>query len=676
VRLLIILSDIYSARDIQQACRQTAGALISTMFALIFMAIFQPALAQDQSPVVVLNADNVGHDLVGHIDYVLDEEWALTPEDVVTPKMADQFLPIQTDYPDFGYVKSAIWLRFTISNQTGTEADWRLFFRENFMQVFNVFQHGTDGHLSTLILQDQDSVFSSRPTTQPELVVPFTLPPGETATFYVNYWSGGSSELSFSILTVEDMEAISSGLSAKNFIYYGMMVILTITSLIALIVARNPVFFAYAGYASAALMFIMHADGNGFKYLWPNAPAFNAFATVLFGSGMIGFGALFSKLFLQTGRRHPIMDKALIFTMAAVCCLVVSTLFVDDQLIKKSLVLLALAAIILFIVAGVVAARTRFKEVRFYILAWSGALVSSALMTSRHWFGFEISEAVQFDSIRMVMVSDAALMGLAIWDRINQLRQASHKALKENLVQAERNLHMNERLQELESRYQMVTQSAQQKDRVLADTLHDLRQPLYALRLNIHGLIHNTSGSTADQGQIEQSFAYLENLVEAQLDGSKSLEPLVNSTSVSVDEILNNIHKTYASDAQSRGLELRYEKTKASALVDDLVLTRVLSNLVANAIKYTQTGHIQIRCSENGETVDIEVSDSGPGLSADEFEQARKRATRLEKNKALEPGSGYGLAIVTELCEMHGLGFRLNDTQKKGTSLIIEVPRA
>ena len=61
-----------------------------------------------------------------------------------------------------------------------------------------------------------------------------------------------------------------------------------------------------------------------------------------------------------------------------------------------------------------VAARTRFREVRFYVFAWCGAVIASAIMTARHWFGIDIPEDTQLDAMRVVMVFDAAFMGLAI----------------------------------------------------------------------------------------------------------------------------------------------------------------------------------------------------------------------------------------------------------------------
>ena len=150
-------------------------------------------------------------------------------------------------------------------------------------------------------------------------------------------------------------------------------------------------------------------------------PYFNSNASIVLGSGIILCGAVYAMLFLQTRRYHPLLDKSLGAVVLVTLGMLLASAFLngqENQQIKKVLVLVAFAAILLFVLSGLVAARTRFKQVRFYVIAWTGAVISSAIMTARHWPGIEISEEVQFNSMRIVMVLDAALMGLAIWDHL------------------------------------------------------------------------------------------------------------------------------------------------------------------------------------------------------------------------------------------------------------------
>lgn len=61
---------------------------------------------------------------------------------------------------------------------------------------------------------------------------------------------------------------------------------------------------------------------------------------------------------------------------------------------------------------GCVAAMTRFRQVRFYLFAWICGIMTAGLMNMRHNFGFEITQDVEFDAIRLSIVVDAVMMAL------------------------------------------------------------------------------------------------------------------------------------------------------------------------------------------------------------------------------------------------------------------------
>ncbi|MFP1633477.1 sensor histidine kinase [Zhengella sp. ZM62] len=676
--------------SVRQSSKSGFGCRHSLFIILAFIAVqfssfsfIYTCIASETTQIVKLAGPVDPGALVQQVQYRLDPEWKLTVRDVASEAGSRVFQPIEGTSADFGYTKSAIWLRFSVSNETSGTDDWKLFFRENFMQVFEVYQESSDHGIRTLIAQDQHSPFSSRPHPYPELVVPFSLQPGEDARFFIRYWSGGSSELTFSIETAESFDAFSTRRSAKNFIYYGMMLFLSALALVALLATRNAIFLAYAGYSGSALLFIMHADGNGFKYLWPDSPAFNGFATVYFGSGIVIFGALFAQMFLQTKRFHPVIDKLLLATVILTLTLILGALFGDTQTMKKLLVLMAFAGILLFTLAGLVAARKRFREVRFYVLAWAGALISSSIMTGRHWLGIDISEEMQYDSIRIVMVSDATFMGMAIWDRINQLRKASHSALRQSLYHAERNLSISRRMQELEKQYAIALNLVADKDRILADTVHDLRQPLHALRLNVQRLISGDAAARAKSQDIEQTFTYLETLVADQLEqgGSHARpdrareESEVAGRQLNVNDVLASVHEMFLPDARAKGLRFIHVPTSLESSVEPLVLMRVVSNLVANAINYTDTGKVLLGCRRSADMIRVEVHDTGAGMTPDEWDAALQRNVRLENTARQTAGNGLGLAIVSELAFRHGLSMRLDEKQQEGTGIIVEIPR-
>lgn len=620
-----------------------------------------------------------------YLQYQLDPGRALTVGKMTSSPYAEGFQPITTPTPDFGYTKSSIWLRLDVQNVTDNISHWRLFFRENFMQQFDVYAVTTEGGVKTLVHQDEMSTFDSRPIAFPELVSPLELNPGEKATLFVRYESGGSSEISFSIETVNSFETSTSRRTAKNFIYYGMVVLLCVIATLAWAVTRQTPFIAYTFYTMSALMFIMHADGNAFKYIWPQSPMFNAFATILLGTCLSVTCTNFARIFLRTRIFHPWIDKALVGMIILSLTIFASSLFFDHQQIKRVLILTTLISIILATGAGFVAALTRFKEVRFYVLAWTGVLISAGIMTGRHWLGIEISEEVQFDSMRIVLVIDATMMGLAIWDSLNQGRKAQHLALKSSLQNAERALKLSTRLHDLEQKYEAAINLSRARDKKMVNTLHDLRQPLHALRLNVNTLVQSDRG-TVDPSAMEQTFDYLENLVTEHFADSTGEDFRIadepddmsgeadNRTQLHFDDILKSIHEMFLPDAREKKLDFHFVPSSKETSADALVMMRMISNLVSNSIKYTDKGRILLGVRKVGETMRIEVHDTGGGMTREQFKEAKQRRSRLDKHLIAKPGSGYGLAIVEELARRHGYEFDMLCERPSGLSLGITVP--
>ncbi|MEM8750462.1 MAG: sensor histidine kinase [Pseudomonadota bacterium] len=628
--------------------------------------------------------------LVGKIDYYLDADWSKTPDEMARESANGPglFKPVTAAVPNFGYIKARVWLRVRLQNNTEDVTDWRIYFPENFKQYFAVFVARQGGNIDTLLDETPTTGFHQRPIAFPELVAPLRLAPGEKATLLVRYWSEGTSELAVGIETAQSFNDMANRRTAKNFVYYGMTMLLIIGAILAMIVFRQTVFAAYAAYATSTLLFIMHSDGVAFQFLWPDWPQFNSYASVLTGSAIVIFGANYARIFLQTARFHPTLDKLLWGTIGFTAAILIASLFVDNQPIKKGLILVALFAIALFTASGLVAARTRFKQVRFYVLAWSGAVASAGIMTMRHWLGFEIPKDVQLDSMRIVMVFDATMMGLAIADRYNQLRVSRQTALRDSLKQAQRSLALTNRLHDLEGKFALAEEMAANRSEQIENTVHDLRQPLHALRLGIADLTASTADNSASahekSEQIDAGFSYLESLIADHLtiaDTASTSVPPPGSEDENDDRqmdlnvILKSIHQMFQSDAAEKGVEFRFVPTSCTTSVDPLVIMRCVSNLVSNAVKYTAEGRVLlgVRCSPGH--LRIEVHDTGTGMSGEEFKTALNRHARLDHNRDSAEGSGFGLTIVRDLAEMHHIKLLHLGDRKTGTSLALEMPR-
>ncbi len=265
-------------------------------------------------------------------------------------------------------------------------------------------------------------------------------------------------------------------------------------------------------------------------------------------------------------------------------------------------------------------------------------------MVGRHWLGIDIPASVQFDSMRIVMVTDAALMGLAIWDNFNQLRQARQSALQANLVQTAHNLELTRRLEDLEEQYDAAREIAEQKGRAYADTIHDLNQPLHALRLDLRRLARGSGMAAQGRARVEETLAYLERLVARQLQQAIEQEPAAaaegDGPAIGIGETLAAIRDMFAADAAAKGIDLRLVSCTRSVPIEALVVMRIVTNLVSNAIKYTEEGRILIGCRLHGAALRVEVHDTDSGMTAAEFAAATARGVRRAAVQDCGAGGG------------------------------------
>jgi signal transduction histidine kinase len=110
--------------------------------------------------------------------------------------------------------------------------------------------------------------------------------------------------------------------------------------------------------------------------------------------------------------------------------------------------------------------------------------------------------------------------------------------------------------------------------------------------------------------------------------------------------------------------------------VDRELWEKIVMNLLANAIKFTLEGKIEVRLRLVGERVQLVVSDTGLGIPKEELPHLFERFHRIRQPRARsEEGTGIGLSLVRELVRMHGGEIRVESVVGKGSTFTIEIPR-
>jgi signal transduction histidine kinase len=217
------------------------------------------------------------------------------------------------------------------------------------------------------------------------------------------------------------------------------------------------------------------------------------------------------------------------------------------------------------------------------------------------------------------------------------------------------------------------------KSRFLAAASHDLRQPLHALGLfvaQLRGHMKSAEGGRLVE-RIDAAVLAMNELFNALLDISKLdagvLAPDI--TEFPVARLLRRIDSTFADAAREKGLSFQLVGSSAWGRSDPILLERIVLNLVSNAVRYTDAGTIVVGCRRRGDTLDIEVWDSGPGIPQDQQRNIFGEFYRLAGGNT-HGGLGLGLAIVDRLCNLLGHPVQLVSTVGKGSRFSVAVPIA
>jgi signal transduction histidine kinase/CheY-like chemotaxis protein len=228
-----------------------------------------------------------------------------------------------------------------------------------------------------------------------------------------------------------------------------------------------------------------------------------------------------------------------------------------------------------------------------------------------------------------------------------------------------------------------LAQLAAQRARIFAAANHDLRQPMHALAIFVDAL-HTRSAPSPDnlrfmRDSVDALRGSIDALLDiAQLDGGVTpvrLEPLY------LDPLFESLNGRFAALADAKGLALRIRPTDAVVRADARMLTRVLGNLIDNAIKYTPSGTVfvlarRLRRTPGGVPAwRIEVRDSGVGIEARHREQVFEEFFQVDNpGRDRSRGLGLGLSLVAGMAQVMGSRIEVRTAPGRGStfSLVLE----
>ncbi|MBX9947594.1 MAG: hybrid sensor histidine kinase/response regulator [Candidatus Obscuribacterales bacterium] len=225
-----------------------------------------------------------------------------------------------------------------------------------------------------------------------------------------------------------------------------------------------------------------------------------------------------------------------------------------------------------------------------------------------------------------------------------------------------------------------------EREDFLATLTHDLKNPLIGANRVIELLAEEKLGALNEE-QINLLFhiknsnwtllTLIGNLLEV-YRFEKDLATLYFEHT-NLMQIVNNCMREIAPIASDRNIQVLADipdNSEAVVLADCDSLTRVLRNLLDNALKYTPTGgEVKVSLSSSADRVLLKVSDTGPGIPEEDRKHLFERFWRGRASRRHTPGTGLGLYLCQQIVSLHKGTISCTCPADKGTSFLVELPR-
>lgn len=588
----------------------------------------------------------------------------LSVRDILSPEQVHQFKPLERPgrTPNLGYRSTTLWLKAELDVSANAPDHWLVQVASPQLDRIEVFVVNPHGRLSRTAGGDH-LPFSQRPIPHRHHVFPLAFTHTGLHTVLVRVQSTSSMKVPVVLLQPHVLMSQDHRAYSLLSLYFGLLAGLLAYNLLLFVAIRDPVYLHYIAFVAAMALTQLALTGFGAQFLWPEHPSWNQVMPRLSQAACALTAILFARRFLHSASALPRLDSCLRGMLFAWVLYVLLLPWMEAWLSAKALIVLVLCTIVPLLAAGLESLCARRTGARYFLLSWA-LLMIGAVTESLVALGWIPAPELLTHPVMLGSAFEMVLLSFALADRIKAERQAREHAV----VMGLRDLVKKEEAERV----------SHEKSRFLAAVSHDLRQPLFALNLAAESLHAQDPWREALFRQMRSALESAHGLLDsittmARLDRG-SLR--ANMSDFSVQPLLDRIELTFEAQALAKGL--RWDVTPSLACVhsDPVLLERMVSNLVSNAVRFTLSGGVVVSCRTRGPRLLLQVWDTGPGIDPAHHESIFNEYFRGEPETENDNGVGLGLSIVKTCAGLLGVEVAMRSVPGRGSCFSLLVPLA
>ncbi len=551
------------------------------------------------------------------------------------------------------------WIKIELENESDLNKRWYLQLGYPSMPMMHAYWL-KDNDIETISLLDSQSSYTNRIIDEPLLFLPLDFSPKEIKTLYLHYRILGDAPISLKVFPEDKFKKYQFLNNSINSSVLGFMSAVLILVLIFLALNPNTSYFYFAGLILSMSFVIADMAGYNHKYLWPQNGA-TAEKNIAY---IMALTNLFYVLFVREIMQLKILNTALYRVYSGLILMALLMLFINiSHNVFELLIMTSILLIPVLVYTSIWGVRNKLTSSRIFALSIiSHTFFVFGLFLFSMLFTNPFPSISLFSYVSIGYVLEAIFFTMTLSHRNYTTKKHYQDSLLSRINEA------NELLM-IEQKNNQLLQEKQDQLLKFTGTVHDLFQPLSSVRMAA-GVIPEGSGKDI-KNHIDNTVGYAESLLKSFMLESKEEFQGLNSDLI-LGRLFESVILRLQSSAKEKNIKVQFFNSHITCKINQENLVRILDNLMSNAIRYTQSGGVLIGSRYKSKGIEIQVVDTGIGMS---LEETKKLLRPFEQSEVGKQGYGIGLYVVKKLCEQSGFELSVSSVINKGTCFKILIPK-
>lgn len=628
--------------------------------------------------------------LGGHFDYLRDPTARLGIEAVAFGRPAADFVPAAGPL-NFGYTADAVWLRFTIERHQPVTRELYLQFSPSFLTHIDVFEPLVDQPAAAVDFRhlslDAAGRIVQRPYVTIERVLPIEPPDGVARTYYARVRSLGSLPLRIDLRSSADRAWHAALTMSFSAAYQGLMLVVVLVNLVFFAVGGTRLYLFYAAYV-ASLAALNFASGGFIRIFLPELTATQVQMAIAIPIAIQTVtAALFVRDLLEVPARYHRVDG--IMRVIIVLGLVATTLTIVgwyQQIAVLQVVVQLILTLTTFLVSVDLLRRRVAQAIPLFI--GLSPLFVGVTLTLLRALGLAPQSEFADVAFQLATLTHVVLMNIVLGGRMKvsqalEMAAAWQSEQRAQSLAAERTADLDAARRDAEAALAAEREAQTEQVRLIDLIAHQYRTPLAIIANTAQSLrLSLSSGDHGNAERVERIIRAVRRLADTldvalHPDRVEPHEAHPNRRRVQLQPLIATTVQRARDGHPSREIRL-IQPPDADSLAldaDPQLIDIALTNLIDNAMKFSNDTPVSIAVATGNGRVALNVSDRGIGIPEDELSEVFRKFFRAA-NASDKPGMGIGLRLARQIVQSHGGDISLRSRVGVGTTVTIDLPLA